>query len=231
MPDGPAARPRTASPSVAAVGLEARLGHRNGPEYRPGLVHGFFPLQLRLGVGDNARTRLDVESVPGDDGGSAITNYKVERESPIGGGWSQIALLGVTTSYSDNTVVGGTQYNYRVRAVNAIGDGAFGDPANATTPAGVPTAPQTLTATAISATRIDLGWNAPTSDGGSTITGYKIERESPIGNGFTFLTNVGVVYNYSDTTCVTSTQYNYRVFAINGVGTGPASNEADDTTP
>ena len=40
---------------------------------------------------------------------------------------------------------------------------------------GVPSAPLDLVATAFNQTRIDLTWNVPASDGGSPITGYKVE--------------------------------------------------------
>jgi hypothetical protein len=95
----------------------------------------------------------------------------------------------------------------------------------------VPLAPSGLFATAISTTEIDLTWSAP-NPRGSAIVGYKIERESPIGGGFSVLVantgNVDVVY--SDTTCSLGTQYNYRVSAINGIGTSEASYPANATT-
>jgi len=88
-----------------------------------------------------------------------------------------------------------------------------------------------LTATTLSDTQIDLSWNAP-SDGGSPITGYKIERESPVGAGFTDLVaNTGTdSTTFSDTGLTPDTQYNYRVSAITNAGTGPASTSASATT-
>jgi len=101
-----------------------------------------------------------------------------------------------------------------------------------TSPATVPDASTALSATAISDSQIDLSWTAPLNDGGSSITGYQIERASPVGGIFSVIVaNTGsTATSYSDAGLSPSTQYNYRASAINSVGTGPASNEAAATT-
>jgi len=88
-----------------------------------------------------------------------------------------------------------------------------------------------LVATATGDTTILLSWNIP-GDGGEPITGYTIERESPIGGGFTILVadTGSTETSFEDAALMPDTQYNYRVSAINSVGTGLASNEADATT-
>ncbi len=81
-------------------------------------------------------------------------------------------------------------------------------------------------------TRIDLSWTAPGNIGSSPITGCKIEV-SPNGasnwsilEAYTGNTDV----NYSHTGLSPGVTRYYRVFAINSVGTGPASNIANTTT-
>ncbi len=91
----------------------------------------------------------------------------------------------------------------------------------------VPSAPQNLVATAGSA-QVTLSWSAPSSDGGSAITGYKVYRGTVTG-GETLLTTVGNVLTYSDATVTNGVTYYYYVTAVNSVGESAKSNEASAT--
>lgn len=98
-------------------------------------------------------------------------------------------------------------------------------------PANPPSAPTGLTATTISDTQINLSWTAPTDNGGSSITGYKIERKIGTGSYSILVPNTGsTATTYSDTGLTSGTTYIYRVSAINSVGTGSTSNEATAMT-
>jgi hypothetical protein len=96
----------------------------------------------------------------------------------------------------------------------------------------VPAAPTNLFAV-IDTSDIDLSWTAPVFQGYSPIIGYKIERESPIGGGFsTLVTNTGsTATTYSDTSIVVGTEYNYRVRTLNTYGESLPSNESKDGVP
>jgi hypothetical protein len=87
--------------------------------------------------------------------------------------------------------------------------------------------PVSLTTTPFSSTEIDLSWLAPTMNGGSPITGYKIERND--GNGFNAIQNT-LTLTYQDTGLTPSKQYSYRISAINSAGTSNPSNVAYATT-
>ena len=110
-----------------------------------------------------------------------------------------------------------------------------GDAFSVNVSSGTQTAPQpptNLSATAVSSSQINLSWNAPSNNGGSPITGYKINRSDD--GGTTWITLVQNTQStgttYSDTGLSPSTTHSYRVFAINGVGTSPSSNTAIATT-
>jgi len=87
--------------------------------------------------------------------------------------------------------------------------------------------PATLTATAVSEVQINLEWGASTGS-----TGYKIEYESPTGNGFTVHTadTGNADLTKSITSLTTGTQYNFRVSGINAGGASVASPEASSYT-
>ncbi len=78
---------------------------------------------------------VDLDWSAPNNRGSAITGYKIERETPIDGGWSTIvADTGTTdTAYQDEPLDWETEYNYRVRAINAVGVGSRSNEAADTT--------------------------------------------------------------------------------------------------
>lgn len=104
---------------------------------------------------------------------------------------------------------------------------------SASLPAGdAPEAPQRLVAFPDMDGYVQLEWEIRGSIGSSGIRGYKIERESPIGGGFsTIVANSNsAAQMYVDKTIVADTTYNYRISAINYHGTSSVSNEAYTTT-
>lgn len=87
-----------------------------------------------------------------------------------------------------------------------------------------PSSPQNLETTPGN-TQVALSWSAPTSDGGSTITSYRIYRGTKLGTE-TLLTAVDNVLAYTDTTVSNDQTYYYFVTAVNSAGESPPSNEA-----
>jgi fibronectin type 3 domain-containing protein len=93
----------------------------------------------------------------------------------------------------------------------------------------VPTAPQSLAATAGSGS-VSLSWAAPASNGGAAITGYNVYRgTSPGGESATPVAANVTTTSFTDTALTNGTTYYYTVAAVNSVGTSPQSNEASAT--
>jgi len=97
--------------------------------------------------------------------------------------------------------------------------------------ADVPDRPTNLLAHPSSPTRVDLFWNTPVDDGGSPITGYKIEVKEGNSSYATLVDNTGTATTtYAHTGLTTAVAYIYRVYAINDEGTSDFSIE-DIATP
>ena len=103
---------------------------------------------------------------------------------------------------------------------------------NSTKAAVAPDAPMGLTATASGTSTINLSWTAPVDNGGSVITGYKIEVSIDSGTTWTDLVadTASTTTTYEHTGLAASTTRHYRVSAINSIGTGTTPSDVVDTT-
>ena len=108
-----------------------------------------------------------------------VTGYMVERCT--GAACSNFAQISTPagTIFNDMGLAGSTFYSYRVRTTDAANNlSAYSSTVSASTPAPPdttpPTAPTNLTATAASASQINLAWTASTDNVG--VTGYRVER-------------------------------------------------------
>ena len=164
-----------------------------------------------------------------------VAGYKVER--CLGAGCANFAQIATPTgaAFNDIGLAAATSYSYRVRAVDAAGNNsAYSNVFSATTLAAAdttpPTAPTNLTASAASASQINLTWAASTDNVG--VTGYKVERCSgaACANFVQIATPTGITFN--DTGLTASTPYSYRVRANDAAGNNSGySNSASATTP
>ena len=162
-----------------------------------------------------------------------------------GEGWGRVASCGWTdvTHNADGrtrTLTGlaaDTAYHAQVRAYNGELESDWSDPADAVRTnaeevvATVPDAPRDLEATADGETRIDLDWRAPADDGGSAVTGYRIELSDDDGSFFDALATTGAaVTRYAHTGLSAGEARHYRVYAVNAEGESPASSVVGATT-
>ena len=97
---------------------------------------------------------------------------------------------------------------------------------------GTPGAPTGLEATENGSTRIDLEWTAPSDEGHSAITGYRIEWSADGSAPWAdVIADTGSTNPaYSDTGLTAGTTRHYRVSAINSIGAGSPSNVDSATT-
>jgi hypothetical protein len=169
-------------------------------------------------------------TAPADNGGSAITGYKVTPYLAGSAGTPVSVEAGVTTK----TLAGltaGSSYTFTVLAVNSVGQGPESSPSNAVTPkaAAVAGAPTAVGATAKSSGAL-VTWTAPTEDGGSAISGYRITPY--LGTVAQTPTTTGTTATSASVAGLTNGRaYTFKVAAINGVGTGAESAATAAVTP
>ncbi len=93
-------------------------------------------------------TQIDLAWVaPADNGGAAISGYRIEVSADAGTTWTDLLANTGTTNvtYSHTGLTSGSTRHYRVSAINANGTGAASDSTSATTAAPTPPAPPEIT--------------------------------------------------------------------------------------
>lgn len=160
------------------------------------------------------------------DNGSAITDYLIEW-STDGDNWTTVDDdLSTDRSYTIGGLSNGTGYEFRIVAVNAVGPG---QPSLATTatPVWLPATPGGLTATVapadgVGSSEVRLTWTPP-ADNGSLVTDYLIEWSADGDTWTTVDDGVSTATTFMVGGLTKGTGYEFRVAAVNAVGTGKAS--------
>ncbi|HEX5241709.1 MAG TPA: hypothetical protein VFW23_00500 [Tepidisphaeraceae bacterium] len=129
------------------------------------------------------------------------------------------------TSYADTSAGDGSTYTYRVEALN--GGQIPSAPSNAVSASTVLAPPSGLTATAVSASEIDLAW----SDDSVTATGYEVDRSTDGVNFASLAPSLPAdATSYSDIGLAPGSHFYYRVISLAAGQVSDPSNTADDTT-
>ncbi len=171
-------------------------------------------------------------TAPGVDGGNAITGYTVEYSADAGGSWSTFASGVAAQSVTVTGLVNGSGYVFRVSATNEAGTGPWSEVSASVTPYTVPDAPTDVSGVA-GAGEVAVSWTAPGVDGGSAITGYKVEYSSDDGKSWTTAVadTASADVAHTVTGLTNGTGYVFRVSATNAAGTGAASAVSTSVTP
>jgi titin len=166
------------------------------------------------------------------NGGSPLTAAEVQYSLNGGVSWlNYTGSVDLTGSVAISGLTAGQAYVFRARTTNFFGQSAWSAASSSVTFLAA-TAPATITSVTStpgsSVGTVDLSWTAPAANG-SPITDYLIEYSSDGGVTWqTFTHPASTATSISVTGITAGTQYQFRVKALNAVGSATAS---ASTTP
>ena len=182
-----------------------------------------------------SRTQVDLGWEKPIENGSPIVFYTLEVSNNRNGPWAvpdPAPTLGPdATGWSHTGLTGGTTRHYRLRATNMCGNptptsechSLWSEPASATSwDPGQAGPPINLRATPDGDSAIDLSWDPPLDDGGSTILYYEVQWSADGTSGWRGAgrTTDAETRTFKNTGMTFGTTRYYRVAARNGVALG-----------
>ncbi len=139
---------------------------------------------------------------------SGSATYELQRRVN-GGAWTNVKTGLTERTYADQNVVGGSSYQYRVRAKNAAGYSAYCSGVTVRVPIVKPGAIASVTATASDGT-VTVSWGAS-----ANAKTYLLQR-SENGGAWTTLAGSLAARSYTDSGVKGGSRYQYRVRGRNG---------------
>ena len=174
-------------------------------------------VQVTPAAGDETRGLTVTWLAPNDDGGSALTGYKVRYKLTTDSDYTTIDA-GLDTSETISGLAVATAYDISVRAENAIGAGAWSPDSTATTASAVVPAAPSPRASAVEGTDdLVTEWSEP-DDGGAPITRYRIRWTAAGSDSSTDGQLNNVQSPHTRTGLLPATEYSIQVGARNSVG-------------
>lgn len=156
-------------------------------------------------------------AAPSDNGGTQVTGYRLEQL--LDGAWVSLRTS-ATPEFTVSEPARGRTVEYRAVAINAAGESVPSTPLRVFTPAVAPSAPTEFKGELLADGRVSLSWSAAADDGGSEISGYRVEvlRSGVWSSVVTqrTLTLVSLVLRKGESA-------DFRVMAINRFGISTAS--------
>ncbi|XP_038839590.1 titin-like [Salvelinus namaycush] len=163
---------------------------------------------------------------PQENGGAEILRYIVEKCETSRVTWTSVHEDVKATTCKVTSLRKGNEYIFRVKAVNEYGEGEAleSEPTKATDPFTVPAAPTDVEITSISSETMTICWKRPESDGGSSISGYVIEKREKSGLRWVQVNTKPVNdLRVKASNLCEGCEYEYRVYAENVAGLSPPS--------
>jgi hypothetical protein len=167
-------------------------------------------------------------SAPTDDGGSAISNYRIQYNMTGSAPWNEFYTGSSATSYTIPYLTNGVTYYFQVAAANGYcaGDGPNSGLYSSSTTATPATTPSQVTGVTTTSGpnvgEIYVSWSQP-YNGGATINSYNLQYSISGTGNWTIHTGIGST-NYTITGLPNSTTFDIQVAAVNTPGQGPYSN-------
>jgi len=161
-------------------------------------------------------------TAPVDDGGDTVVDYVVEYSTGDEAKWVTIVDgTSAATTLGWAGASNGVDYTFRVSAVNAAGAGAASEPSAELSPFGVPDSPASVVASGADASAV-VAWSMPDFDGGSPVTGYRVEYSPyPVETWTVAAADTASVDRSLVLEGLTNgSVYVFRVSAINAAGVG-----------
>ena len=162
--------------------------------------------------------------------GSDVYDFVVQFRLVGAASWSTWAE-GVSTATSAIVLglVNGSEYEFRVAAVNAVGTGAYSIAPTAR-PRTTPGAISNL-ALSVSGATLTLSWNAPSDNGGAAIIDYVIQYKLLADTTWTTLgRSTSTSQSATISGLIQTTRYSVRVAAVNEAGTGSFGSAGSEIT-
>ena len=187
---------------------------------KPGVPTSILRVVSSAGTSTDTPNAGDIKiqwNPPSDNGGTAITGYKIYLNTAV---YSDSVDPTMNTFTISGLTIGLT-YTIGISATNAVGEGSTASITSLA--AGVPSMMNTPRISSSSTTNIYVAWDPPSFNGGSPITSYVVRRDDGPSTSFlTPITTTDQFYNFLALS-ISKLYYRIQVAAVNSIGQGPYS--------
>ena len=163
--------------SVVATNIRGDSSALNFSALTPMPIVPFAPQNVVAAVTANSGEVTVTWSAPSDDGGEAVSSYRVLASSGAELTASDPSVRTVTFTGLNNA----TQYTFTVYASNSVGEGEASSASNGIYPGTVPTTP-TITSSSASGANLTVNWTASSNQSGYSITATPAVKSYPLSN-------------------------------------------------